>query len=87
MRMEEQFVHVGPAFRLDAHSNGWTPANAPEFKVRGQHYLIDKVKVPSAPSAFRLVGVHGFTAANKIPFVTEDTRLETYDPECCVLIC
>ena len=50
-------IHVGPAFVRGAKENGWEPANASEFKLRGKNYLNNKVKVPSEPSAFRLVGV------------------------------
>lgn len=50
-------VHVGPAFTRGAAENGWEAANASDFKLRGSNYLKSKVKVPSEPSAFRLVGV------------------------------
>ena len=53
-------VHVGPAFTRGAKENGWESANALDFKLRGHNYLKDKVKIKSAPSAFRLVGVRAY---------------------------
>lgn len=69
---------MGSAFTRGAKDNGWESASGPEFKVRGPNYLKDKIKTTSEPSAFKLVGVHGFSAAERIPFVTDDTRLDTY---------
>lgn len=50
-------IHVGHAFTRSAPVNGWDPANASEFKLRGSQYLTNRVKSHSEPSAFRLVGV------------------------------
>jgi hypothetical protein len=65
-------VHVGPAFTRGAAENGWEAANAPDFKLRGSNYLKSKVKVPSEPSAFRLVGVS--PCLQGVPSATTDNK-------------
>mmetsp|Transcript_37311 Transcript_37311/g.75588 ORF Transcript_37311/g.75588 Transcript_37311/m.75588 type:complete len:320 (+) Transcript_37311:169-1128(+) len=72
-------VHLGPPFERGDSKNGWLPADATEFPVRGKNYLKDKKKTASQPSAFRLAGVHGFTAAQKIPFVTASPYLASME--------
>eukprot|EP00339_Tiarina_fusa_P026550 CAMPEP_0117037116 /NCGR_PEP_ID=MMETSP0472-20121206/26239_1 /TAXON_ID=693140 ORGANISM="Tiarina fusus, Strain LIS" /NCGR_SAMPLE_ID=MMETSP0472 /ASSEMBLY_ACC=CAM_ASM_000603 /LENGTH=594 /DNA_ID=CAMNT_0004747049 /DNA_START=185 /DNA_END=1969 /DNA_ORIENTATION=+ len=46
-------IHDPAPLRLDA----WSEPSAEHFSVRGANYLNDRIKVPSAPSAFRLLTV------------------------------
>lgn len=72
-------VNLGPPFERGGKKNGWSPADATEFPVRGSGYLTDKKKASSKPSAFNTIGVHGFTSADKVPFVTNSPNLAPFE--------
>lgn len=56
--------------KVNQAEQSYTPLDAKMFLVRGKDYLKDKVKVPSADSAFDLVEVSGFSTQGRCMFTT-----------------
>lgn len=47
-------------------SNCWSQPDATEFMVRGLRYMSDKLKVPSEPAAYSLLGVDLLLSEHKV---------------------
>uniref|UniRef100_A0A7S0NC99 Protein ENHANCED DISEASE RESISTANCE 2 C-terminal domain-containing protein n=1 Tax=Hanusia phi TaxID=3032 RepID=A0A7S0NC99_9CRYP len=71
-------VTLGPKLQFGAARHNWQVSDVTKIDVRGKNYLKDRQKIPSETAAFNLVSVHGFTAADKIRFVTKDQRLKQW---------
>mmetsp|Transcript_6061 Transcript_6061/g.11729 ORF Transcript_6061/g.11729 Transcript_6061/m.11729 type:complete len:262 (+) Transcript_6061:263-1048(+) len=62
---------VSHSMEMNKEEQSNSTVDATTFQVRGPNYLADKIKVASAPAAFDLVEVSGFSTEDKCMFTTE----------------